>query len=149
MRKYVVYYWLLVVAGIVISVALSSLIHSVLDKPRGVPLASLGIAGTITQIGLMVFPLLFAPILCSFAFHGGKRREPTKKELRYLIATVASTAFILWLIHFAASGAWFGVLQGGVWFVIAYILGPPIVATVAFGTLFPLGNRLIALRLER
>ena len=143
MWKYVIYYWLLIAAGIVISFAFSSLIHFVLDKPRGVPLATLGLAGTIAQIGLMVFPLLFAPFLCSFAFYGGNQRKPKKSEHRFLVASVASTTLVLWLIFFAAGGAWFWVLQGSGWFIGAFVLGPPIIATVAFGVLFPLGNRLI------
>lgn len=149
MSRYITYYWLLVVAGAAVSFGFSTLIHSYLDVPRGVPLARFGVIGTITQIGLMALPFFLAPILTSFAFYGRYQRKPTKHEIRYLTYMVASSAIVLWLILFAVSGAWFWVLQGDIWFVGAYVLGPPIVAIVAFGFLFPVGNWIISLRIGK
>jgi hypothetical protein len=102
-----------------------------------------------TQIGLMMFPLFFAPILTSLAFYGGNQRKPTKNEYLNLIAGVGSSTFVVIMVFIMVSGAWFWVFQGDRWFVIALVLGPPIAAAIAFGVLFPLGIRVIAWRTKK
>ncbi|MBE1295569.1 hypothetical protein [Phycobacter azelaicus] len=141
MGRYTIYYVLLLVLGIIIAFMLSSLIHYSLDKPRGVPLARLGLAGTITQIGLMVFPFVFAPIPLGLTFFGRQQRKPTQNECRRLAFNVGLLIFVIWLILFVASGAWFGIIQGGVWLLVGALLGPPLLAAATLWGLFPLAIR--------
>lgn len=141
MSRYTVYYVLSLVLGIAIALMFSSLIHSSIDKPRGVPLAELGLAGTITQIGLMVFPFIFAPMPLGLAFFVRHKRTPTQNECRRLALNVGLLIFVVWLILFAASGIWFGIIQGGLWFSIGVLLGPPLLAAVTLWGIFPLASR--------
>lgn len=136
MKKYVVYYLLLLPLGAAISTGLSSLIHVALDMPRGVPLARLGLAGTIAQISLMVFPFIFAPIVTAIAFYGGNKRAPEKGEFKLLVSAVSILFALLWIFLLFGSGAWFGFLQGSLLFILGGVLGPPIIAAVLFWVLF-------------
>jgi hypothetical protein len=146
MGKYVFFYWVFVVVGIVISSAFSSSVHEFIDIPRGVPLARLGMFGAIAQVFLMVFPFLFAPILTGCAYFGFNQCKPSKKEVRRSTAAVAfSTALLLWFF-FIVSGAWFGLLQGTLWVIGLVLLGPPLTATVAFRVLFPTSVHVLASR---
>jgi len=136
MGRYTIYYVLLLVLGIVVTFMLSSLIHYSLDMPRGAPLARLGLAGTIAQNGLMVFPFVFAPIPLGLAFFGREKRKPTRNECRRLAFNVGLLIFVIWLILFVAGGVWFGVVQGGTWVVVAFLFGPPVFAAVTVWGLF-------------
>ncbi|MGB7260779.1 MAG: hypothetical protein WBC68_01810 [Albidovulum sp.] len=136
MKKYVVFYLLLLPVGAVISVGLSSLIHVILDMPRGVPLARLGLQGAMAQISLMIFPFIFAPIFTAIAYYGGNKSAPTKRDLRRFVATIFGLFALLWMFIIVVSGAWFGLLQGSLWFISGVVLGPPIVAMILCWFLF-------------
>jgi hypothetical protein len=136
MRKYVVFYLLLLPVGAAISFGISSLVHASLDMPRGVPLSKLGVTGTIAQISLMMFPFFFAPIFTAVAYFGGNQSAPAKRELRYFVATVSGLFALLWVLIIVGSGAWFGLIQGSLWFICVTVLGPPIIAMFSCWLLF-------------
>ncbi len=56
---------------------------------------------------------------------------------------------VLWLFFVALTGIWFGAIQGGVWLFYVFILGPAFAATITFGVVYPLANRIIAWRIQR
>ncbi|WP_146347253.1 hypothetical protein [Falsiphaeobacter marinintestinus] len=136
MRKYVVYYFLLLPLGVAISVGLSSLIHALLDMPRGVPLARLGWMGVVMQVSLVILPFFFAPIFTAIAFVGGNKSAPETRELMQFVATISGMVAFLWVLFIFGSGMWFGILQGSIWFVCAAVLAPPIVAMASCWFLF-------------
>ena len=141
MSRYIVNYVLFFILGAIVAQLLSSLIHYSLDKPRGVPLPRLGLAGTITQIGLMVFPFVFAPIPLGRSFLGEQKRRPNRKECRRLALNIGFLSFVIWLVIFAASGIWFGIIQGGALILFGALLGPALFASVTLWALFPLASR--------
>jgi len=134
--KYVVTYWIIVVVSIPISYAISSLIHSFLDIPRGVPLARLGMLGSIGQISLMILPFLLAPIGAAVAYYKVCKQRAASDEVTRLSLGIAFSTVLLSVVFWIGTGAWFGLIQGEPWFILLVLAAPPAITTVCFWVLF-------------
>ena len=149
MFKLTVYWYLLVAFGVFVSVIASGVINGMLDQPRGAPLSRLGLAGTVTQIGLMLFPLLFAPAIMGLTFLRSHQRKPRLVEILRLGCSIGFSGAVVWFGMFLVSGVWFGVIHGGNRLVATFLAGPPLLATATVLVVFPLSAGIFAARSAR
>jgi len=147
--RVLILFWLFVVVGSLVSDGLSSVIHTMIGIPRGVPLPRIGIIGSVAQIFLMMLPFTIASVLTGWIFFRRARRSADKSEVNRFSKSVAWSTVVLSAVYLVVTGAWFAFIQTPPWIILLSLIIPPIVITVTFRILFPLTVRVCVAQDER
>ncbi|MFA3918387.1 hypothetical protein AB1E33_15550 [Ruegeria sp. 2012CJ15-1] len=136
-------FWGFVILGAVVSNILSIVAHYQHDIPRGVPLARLGTMGAVTQVFLMVLPLIIASVLVGFVRIRRDPHPPARDEIKGLTKAIAMSALVLCLAFWILSGAWFGLVQAPVWAIPLIVFGPILGVAIIFWLVFSMTTHLL------
>jgi hypothetical protein len=146
MKKYAVYYWMLVILGTVVAYATSNFAHYYIGVPRGVPLSRFGNLGTFAQFFLMVCPFIFAAVGTGIIYGRRNEAKPKKADFKILCLLVGGSALLLTVLFWISTG-WIVIVFGAPLLALTWLLVPPLVVAVLFFILFPISVS-VALRRE-